>query len=129
LKYFYTFQYISRMKKLCLNCENAFIGRSDKRFCSPNCKNVHFNNLRKNTKDVTKEIDGYLHRNHQILATLMGESKKETLDRLQLTRAGFKYEYMTGIYINKEGKTYYIVYDYAWMAFSDQKVLVIRKSK
>jgi len=30
-------------------------------------------------------------------------------------------------YFNKENKMYRIVYDYAWMDFSDQKVLVVRK--
>ncbi len=32
-----------------------------------------------------------------------------------------------GTYLNKEGKTYRIVYDFAWMDFSDQKVLIVRK--
>jgi hypothetical protein len=32
-------------------------------------------------------------------------------------------------YLNNERKTYYVVYDYAWMTFSDQKILIIRKSK
>jgi len=45
-----------------------------------------------------------------------------------LTRAGFKWDYMTGIYWNKENKMYRIVYDFAWMDFSDQKVLVVRKT-
>jgi hypothetical protein len=116
------------MKKTCTACNTAFTGRSDKRFCSTSCKNQYFNDLRKKTIDVTKEIDGYLHRNHQILETLMGDSKKETLDRLVVTRTGFKYNFMTGIYINKVGKTYHLVYDFAWMEFSDQKILIIRKA-
>ncbi len=58
---------------------------------------------------------------------LMGNSTKEEFDRLVVTRTGFKYEYHTGTYLNKEGKTYRLVYDYAWMDFSDQKILVVRK--
>jgi hypothetical protein len=50
-----------------------------------------------------------------------------TFDRLILQRAGFKFEYLTGIYFNKEGKIYRIIYDFAWMDFSDQSVLVVRK--
>jgi hypothetical protein len=57
----------------------------------------------------------------------MGEATKVELDRLVLTRTGFRYEYHTGTYLNKEGKRYRLVYDYAWMDFSDQKVLVVRK--
>jgi hypothetical protein len=69
----------------------------------------------------------YLLRNREILATLMGNSVKETFDRLLLTRAGFRWEYCTGIYLNKEQKMYRLVFDYAWMEFSDQKILVVRK--
>ncbi|MFN0215902.1 MAG: hypothetical protein ACKVT2_16710, partial [Saprospiraceae bacterium] len=67
-------------------------------------------------------------RNREILATLMGESKKEMFDRAILTRAKFKWEYMTSIYKNKEGKWYHLVYDFAWMEFTDQQILVVRKS-
>ena len=35
---------------------------------------------------------------------------------------------MTGVYRNKEGQLYHIIYDYAWMEFSSQQVLVVRKS-
>ena len=117
------------MKKNCLQCEAPFQGREDKRFCSTKCKNGHFNAQRKLTKAVTKEIDGYLHRNHEILATLMGESNKETMDRLVVARTGFKFDYMTGIYLNNQNKMYHYVYNYAWMEFSDQKILIVRKVK
>ncbi len=117
------------MKKACTQCQTPFVGRADKKFCSTTCKN-HFNSAqRSHTKTITQEVDKYLHRNREILSVLMGESKKETFDKLLLVRAGFKFDYMTGIYLNKENKMYRIVYDYAWMDFSDQKVLVIQKKK
>ncbi len=117
------------MKKKCAQCAVEFVGRTDKRFCSIKCKNEKNNTTRQQTREVCKEIDAYLHRNHEILCTLMGKSKKEMFDKLVLTRTGFKYEFMTGIYLNKEGKTYHIVYDFAWMEFSNQQILIIRRSK
>ena len=117
------------MKKVCEFCGNIMMGRTDKRFCSTECKNAFNNTLRKNTKSVTHEIDSYLHRNREILQLLMGNAMKDTIDRLVLVRAGFRFDYLTGIYFNKENKMYRIVYDYAWMDFSDQKVLIIRKTK
>jgi predicted nucleic acid-binding Zn ribbon protein len=112
----------------CHNCTNKFSGRTDKKFCSLACKNQFNYNTRRETKSETLLIDRYLHRNREILDTLMGKSKKEVFDRLVVTRTGFKFEYITGIYINKEGKMYHLVYDFAWMDFSDQKVLIVRKS-
>lgn len=115
------------MRKQCLLCGQEIQGRADKRFCSVPCKNAYNNDQRRQTKLVTAEIDGFLHRNREILALLMGDANKVTFDRLILQRAGFKFEYHTGIYFNKEGKMYRIIYDFAWMDFSDQSVLVIRK--
>jgi hypothetical protein len=102
-------------------------GRSDKKFCSTDCKNAWHADQRRSTRDAEAETDAYLHRNREILATLTGGASKVELDRLALTRTGFKYEYHTGIYLNKEGKMYRIVYDYAWMDFSGQKILIVRK--
>lgn len=116
------------MKKHCLHCGVEFTGRTDKRFCSVSCKNHYNFQKRKDTKDEVKEIDGYLHRNREILATLMGESKKEMFDRIVLERAKFRFDYHTGIHLNKEGKTYHLVYDYAWMDFTNQSVLIVRKT-
>jgi len=58
----------------------------------------------------------------------MGESKKEMFDRTVLTRAKFRWEFMTGVYKNKHDKWCHRVYDYAWMEFTDQQILVVRKS-
>jgi hypothetical protein len=116
------------MAKKCVHCKKTIAGRVDKIYCSLECKNTYSYAQRQNTKSVTKTIDGFLHRNREILEMLMGQSKKETFDRLVLKRTGFKFDYFTGIYVNKDNKTYHLVYDYAWMAFSDQKILVVKKS-
>lgn len=121
------FFYFCFMKKICLQCGQETRGRSDKKFCSLACKNTYTAVTRRATRDAVSEIDGYLHRNREILATLMGDTSKVELDRIVLTRTGFRYEYHTGTYLNKEGKLYRLVYDYAWMDFSDQKVLAVRK--
>jgi hypothetical protein len=115
------------MSSTCFQCQTIIKGRSDKKFCSATCKNAFYNAQKKDTLEVTVEIDGYLHRNRTILKQIMGTSKKEILDRLVLVRAGFHFDYMTHFYINKENKMYHFVYDYGWMAFSDQKVLIIKK--
>jgi hypothetical protein len=111
----------------CLNCKITFAGRADKKFCSLACKNLYNYKTRRNTKKETAPIDRILHRNREILNTLMGSAKKETFDRLLITRTGFKFDFCTGIYLNKEGKMYRLIYNFAWMEFSDQKILVVRK--
>jgi hypothetical protein len=117
------------MSQHCKQCKILLKGRSDKCFCSPKCKNEFNNQLKKKTRLVTAEIDGYLHRNRIILNEVMGKTTKQVVDRLVLVRAGFKFDYLTGIHTNKENKMYRFVYDYGWMDFSDQKVLIILKTK
>jgi hypothetical protein len=115
------------MRKQCKICETTFAGRSDKQFCSLVCKNLHNTQVRMQTNSIVKDVDGYLHRNRQILATLMPSGTKAFFDTIVLDRAGFRWEYFTGTYENKEGKWYHYVYDYAWMRFSNRQVLVVRK--
>lgn len=116
-------------RRTCEQCNKILTGRTDKRFCSTNCKNQLNNTLRKNTKSITQEVDSYLHRNREILALLIGNTTKTVIDRILLVRAGFRFDYMTGIYFNREHKMYRIVYDHAWMDFSDMKVLIVKKAK
>ena len=112
----------------CIQCGIEILGRSDKKFCSAVCKNNFNNKLRKLTIKETAIVDAYLHGNREILMHVMGSHKKIQIDKLQLSKVRFKFEYHTGHYINKEAKTYWQVYDFAWMEFSDQKILIVRKS-
>lgn len=117
------------MKKKCLECKHEFQGRVDKKFCSVKCKNDYNYRLRKTTKSVTKQIDAILHRNREILEQVMASQKtqKLMLTKLELERWGFNFNYITGFYKNNQGKLYHYVYDYAWMEFSKQEVMIVRK--
>ncbi|HRI01260.1 MAG TPA: hypothetical protein PK006_09440 [Saprospiraceae bacterium] len=113
---------------ICIFCKATLQGRSDKKFCSINCKNQYNYALRQTTKDEVKEIDAYLHRNREILSVIMGNYKKLLTQKVVLERAGFRFEYMTGIYHNKENKRFHYVYDYAWAEFTNQELMLVKKS-
>lgn len=76
----------------------------DKKFCSNECKNSFNYNKRKKTKSEVKTIDNFLHRNREILEVLMGNYKKMMIHKINLERAGFRFEYMTGVLIIKKIK-------------------------
>jgi hypothetical protein len=58
----------------------------------------------------------------------MGEDKcKIKIPRIILDRKKFNYDYFTGTYVNSRGNTYHHVYDFSWMIFSDQEVLIVRR--
>ncbi|MCO6477733.1 MAG: hypothetical protein J5I94_13970, partial [Phaeodactylibacter sp.] len=82
------------------------------------------------TRAAVKQIDRYLHRNREILDTLMGPKRnKMKIARTELDATGFRYNYITGIYTNRERKLYHNVYDFAWMEFSTQEILIVRREK
>ena len=117
------------MKGQCRLCKQEFSGRSDKIFCSISCKTEYHRKLRATNPRHTKAIDKILHRNRTILLEVMGKyTTQKKVSSMVLDRKRFNYNYITKFTINKEGKTYHHVYDFAWMRFSDDQILIVRKS-
>jgi hypothetical protein len=112
----------------CKICSKEISGRNDKKFCSVRCKNFYHVNLRKVTDIAVKEINKILHRNRSILLEFMGKHKTQLkIQRILLDKKKFNYKYHTHFNKNSKGKVYYFVYDFAWMQFSDDEVLIVRK--
>ena len=114
--------------KKCKICKNYVLGRSDKLFCSVRCKNYYHTNLRRVTLKESKTIDAILHRNRSILLEIMGKNQvQKKVERIVLENKNFRFNYLTHYHKNKAGKVYHWVYDFAWMSFSNDTVLIIRK--
>lgn len=112
----------------CKICKKELKGRVDKKFCSQACKNYYHVSLRRVTKNVAKSIDAILHRNRSILLEILGKNNiQKKVKRIYLAEKRFNFKYHTHFNINSNGKTYYFIYDIAWMEFSDDEILIIRK--
>ncbi|WP_245750547.1 hypothetical protein [Algibacter pectinivorans] len=73
-------------------------------------------------------MDTILHRNRSILLEIMGKKKTQCkIERVVLEKMKFRFKYHTHQNINSRGKIYHYVYDFAWMEFSSDEVLVVRK--
>ena len=80
------------------------------------------------TKIAVNEIDNILHRNRSILIEVMGKNKTQAkIQRRMLDNKKFNFKYHTHLQTNSQGKVYYYVYDFAWMSFSDDEILIVRK--
>jgi len=116
------------LSRKCKICSKNVVGRSDKLFCSIRCKNYYHTNLRRVTNEAAYKIDLILHRNRSILLELLGKNRnRKKVNRLTLEQKKFRFNYLTHFHINKEGKTYHYLYDFAWMSFSNDTILIIRK--
>jgi len=112
----------------CKICHKDIHGRSDKLFCSIKCKNYYHVKLRRVTHNAAKDIDHILHRNRSILLEVLGKNAiQKKIDRTILAKKYFNFKYFTHLNTNKHGKVYHYVYDLAWMEFSDDEILIVRK--
>jgi len=118
------------MKKNCKICKKEFVGRSDKIFCSIGCKNEYNVRLRKASQNAANKIDSILHRNRSILLEIIGKHKMQVkIDRIILDKKKFNFNYITAYSINKAGKFYHHIYDFSYMTFSSEQVLIVRKRR
>lgn len=118
---------ITRPQRLCRLCKSPFQGRSDKIFCSAGCKASYHIKLKKVTEAAAYRIDKILHRNRSILLEIMGKNNvQKKIARVILDSKKFNYNYITHYHINSHNKMVHYVYDFSWMIFSDQEVLIRR---
>lgn len=116
------------MKGKCQHCNKEILGRTDKKYCSADCRTRAYLERKKESQiEMVEIINKILLKNRMILAEMMGTNKQKTVQRLELIKLGFNFQHFTGIYLNKQGKLYHYIYDFAWMEFSNQEVLLIRK--
>jgi len=114
----------------CKICNKEVKGRKDKIFCSVRCKNYYHTNLRRVTNMEVVTINKILHRNRSILLEIMGKRKFQIkIKRLVLEKKNFHFTYHTHFHTNKQEKTFFHVYDFAWMEFSNDEILIVRRRK
>jgi hypothetical protein len=115
------------MAKTCKLCKSTFEGRSDKIFCSPSCKALYHQKLKKVTNDATDDIDKILHRNRSILLEILGKvASSKKVSKMVLDQKKFNYTYVTSYHLNSQNKMVNYVYDFSWIVFSDKEVLIKR---
>lgn len=115
--------------RFCKVCGKPLQGRIDKKYCDINCKNQYHIDMRSLHLDEVNMEMKFLLRNRTILHELLDQKgvKKRKIKRYALQRKGFRFQNYTGNYLNKQGKTYHYVFDYSFMNFSDQEVLIIKR--
>ena len=115
-------------KPTCILCGKPMAGRTDKKYCSLACKNAFNYNKKSQTKSATHAIDAILHKNREILEVLMGPNRKRMhTTKTELSQMGFQAEFSTGFYTNSRDKLYRYVYDFAWMEFTGEKIMIVKK--
>ncbi len=114
------------MERLCPECGEKIIGRSDKKFCSDACRNSFNNALNKDSKNLVRNINNRLRKNYRILESL--NSKDKTKVRKEtLLKQGFNFVYFTSEYVTKTGSVYKYVYDQGYLPLDNDWFLLVKK--
>lgn len=114
------------MKKNCLECNEPIQGRVDKKFCSDYCRNTYNNKVNKDSKNLIRNINNRLRKNHRLL-TELNITGKTKVTRKKLLDNNFDFNYFTSIYTTKTGNTYYYIYDQGYLALENDYYLLIKK--
>jgi hypothetical protein len=113
--------------KNCIECNEKFNGREDKKFCSDGCRNAFNNKINKDSTNYMRNINNKLRKNYRILSALNVEGKTK-LSRAKLIAKGFDFEFFTNILHTKTGNTYHFLYDQGYMALENEYYILVKKA-
>ncbi len=111
---------------MCAQCNEKISGRTDKKFCSDQCRFI-FNNNKKQKSGVYKEvneINKLLRKNRSILFGLNPDGTTH-IKAASLIKLGFDFRYFTSYYKTKSANLYFLVYDVGYCYTSDDKIRII----
>jgi len=114
------------MKQKCLNCGDEFVGRSDKKFCSDQCRNTYNNKIKRKNEELILDINKTLRKNRKILK-LLNPIGKTTVRKEYMTKLGFNFKFHTHTFITKNNNQYKFCYEYGYYKIDDEKILIINQ--
>lgn len=116
------------MSKVCLECNDSFKGRTDKKFCSDICRNCYNNRLKKSTSDYYRVINSTLRKNYKILEELIPKGTTKT-SKSKLLQKGFNFSFYTNVNTNKKGANFYYCYEYGYTPMGNDYFHLVKKKE
>ena len=118
-------------KPKCPICNNPLIGRTDKKYCSDQCRYLANNKTKIQNERPILDINKALRKNRSILKKLCPVGKaivrKEVLDAM-----GYDVKVFSSLFLTSNKQIYYICYDYAFtplMEHNVEKALIVNKQE
>ena len=112
------------MKK-CPVCDTPIIGRSDKKYCSDDCRASYHNARNRSSNIKIRKINRILRRNRKILFEMICEDLQK-IPKSMLQEKGFDFDHYTREMQDK-GNGYKACYDIAYQVVEEEKELNMRR--
>ena len=116
--FLYLYGNICAVEKKCLDCGDTIRGRTDKKFCSDQCRNNYNNRLNRESNNFVRNVHGLLRKNRRILADLHSE-KKLRVHRDALIALGYNFSFCTHIIETSGGHKFNYCFEYGYCETGD----------
>lgn len=106
----------------CLNCNKELTGRTDKKYCDPQCKSAHqYKREKQSPERFYNKVDNQLRLNRRILKEY-NKAGKATVRSSVLLQNGFDPNFFTHYWKNKKGDVYLFVYEFGFLKLKEKNV-------
>ena len=110
-----------RFHKECLHCKKPLIGRTDKKFCDPQCKSAHqYQQAKEQPERFYNKVDNQLKLSRKILKEY-NKGGKVIVRAEMLTEQGFNPNFFTHYWKNQKGEVYLFVYEFGFLKINENK--------
>jgi len=112
---------------MCLNCQKEIKGRSDKKYCSDQCRSAHYLLKNESRLNLMKAIHCQLKINRRILNGFNSQGDI-IVSKKNLEGIGFNFDHCTQVKFNEEGELIIYCYDRAYLVLNEEEVIILKKS-
>lgn len=104
-----------RIYKECIHCSKELRGRTDKKFCDPQCKSAYQYQIEKQSPErFYNKVDNQLKLNRKLLKEY-NKGGKVTIRSNVLLELGFNPNFFTHYWKNQNGQVYFFIYEYGFL--------------
>lgn len=114
-------------KRKCPECGDPVYGRSDKKFCTDQCRNSYNNKHVGYSNNHVRQVNSTLRKNRQILKEL-NPTGKTRVHLSQLQKRGFDFTYHTNLYVTKSGNTYHFCYEQGYLKLENNYFALVSRA-
>jgi len=109
------------VERVCLDCGGKILGRSDKKFCSDQCRNNYNNRINRDINNYVRNVHAQLRRNRKILADLYDEDIRR-IHRDALFALGYNFTFFTHLVETKDGQKWSYCFEYGFRDTDDEYI-------
>jgi hypothetical protein len=102
------------VERVCLDCGAKLLGRSDKKFCSDQCRNNYNNRLNRDQNNFVRNVHAQLNRNRRILSDLF-DAGHHHIHRDALIAQGYNFNFFTHLVETPSGERWSYCFEYGFM--------------